>query len=128
VGALTLLAGIVSATRAYSKLPDSYGGVEVHVLAAGRSEVETALYGRRGTAAAYSVGFATLFLFVVLGPYRRGDRWSWWALLAALLVLSLVVLARIPLLGSSHGTGAVEIQLGVGLLALLLDMGRLKAS
>jgi len=83
---------------------------------------------RRATAAAYAAGFATLFLAIVLGPYRRGDRWAWWALAAGTLVVAVSTLLRIPLLGTSLGAGTAGIQLGVVALGLALGAGRLRGN
>ena len=54
---------------------------------------------RRATAAAYGAGFA-------LGPYSRGDVWAWWALLAGTLVVSVLILLRVPFLGINLGVPA----------------------
>jgi hypothetical protein len=128
VGALTLVGGLASANLAYRGGEERIGGVEIHQLAAGREEVVTALRARRGTAAAYAVGFATLFLFVVLGPYRRGERWCWWALLVTVVALALLSAARIPFLGARQGAEAAGIQLGVVIVALMLDVRRLRSA
>ena len=124
VGALTLIGGLVSAGLAY-RGDYPIGPAAVGEVAAGRAPVETALRGIRGTSAAYGVGYAVLFLSIVLGPYRRGELWSWWALLAATLVLTAIVVLRVPLLGTRLGTGAALIQAGVALVGLLLDVRRL---
>jgi hypothetical protein len=96
--------------------------------------VATALRARRATAAAYGAGFATLFLAIVLGPYRRGDVWAWWAVAAGTVVVSVLILLRIPLLGLQLGSTAggtattAIIQLVVVGLGLALGSGRLKGS
>jgi hypothetical protein len=105
LGAFVLLVSFVSAWLAYSGGDYQIGGVPVAEVAAGREGVLTALRAIRGTSAAYAAGFAVLFLVIVLGPYRRGEVWSWWALLAGALVISLLILARVPLLGIPFGTG-----------------------
>lgn len=76
VGALTLLGGLVSLGRAYVSARDQIGPATLEELSGGRPEVTTAVRARRATAAAYAAGFATLFLAITLGPYRRGDRWE----------------------------------------------------
>jgi len=81
----------------------------------------------RGTAAAWAAGFATLFLFVVVGPYRRGDVASWWGILVAVLVLLGIAALRVPLLGTGLGAGAPLVLAIVVVLALLLDVRRLGA-
>jgi cell division protein FtsW (lipid II flippase) len=123
-GALTLLGSLASTHLAYSG-DYPIGGVPVAEVAQGREGLEPALRAMRGTAAAYAGGFAVLYLFVVLGPYRRGERWSWWAVLAALLVLVSITVLRVPLLGTQGGVAAALIQGGVGIVALLLDVRRL---
>ena len=136
VGALTLLGSLVSLGFAYGSFPDQVGPVSLTELSAGRPEVETALRARRATAAAYGAGFATLFLAIAVGPYRRGDVWAWWTLLAGMLVVSVLVLLRVPFLGVRLGstaavTGAGSaysslIQLAVVGLGLGLGAGRLR--
>jgi hypothetical protein len=127
VGAITLLISMVSANLAY-RGDYPIGGTPVADVAAGRPEILTALRGIRGTSAAYAAGFAVLFLATVLGPYRRGDKGAWWALLAAASAVVLVVIARvwIGIPFGSGGTGPALVQGGLILLALLLDVGRLR--
>jgi hypothetical protein len=130
VGVLLLLGSFASLYTAY------IGGatdpvtprISLEEVAAGRPEVATAIRGRRGTAAAFAAAYAVLFLAVVLGPYRRGDTWSWWALLAATLTLGILIMVRVPALGTRAGAGTGLIQLVVVVVALLLDVRRLQAA
>ena len=137
VGTLTLLGSLFSLAIAYgSVVEDKIGPATLTELAAGRPEVATAVRARRATAAAYGAGFAALFLAITLGPYRRGDVWAWWALLAGTLVVSVLILLRVPFLGINLGaptavTGAgtalsTLVQLAVVGLGLALGRGRLK--
>jgi hypothetical protein len=129
VGGITLLASFVSANLAY-RGDYPIGGTPVAEVAAGRPEILTALRGIRGTSAAYAAGYALLFLATVIGPYRRGEKSAWWALLVATSVVVLLTAARVPLLGlpfGSGGTGAAAVQGALVLLALLLDVGRLRS-
>jgi hypothetical protein len=128
VGALMLLGSLASLGRAYSSGGDQIGPVSLAELSAGRPEVAAAVRGRRATAAAYAAGFATLLLAITLGPYRRGDVWAWWALLAGTLVVSLLILLRIPFLGIRLGAPAALIQLVVVGFGLALGAGRLRGS
>jgi hypothetical protein len=125
VGALTLTASLASAWVAYRTEADQIAGKKLVELAAGNPEVVTALKARRGTAAAYTAGFATLFLSIVLGPYRKGSTWAWWALLEGTLVAALVSAARIPFLGTISGANAAGILITVVIVGLLLDVRRL---
>ena len=133
VGALTVLGSLESANIAYRPHQDRIAGVTLTELAAGKADVETGLKARRGTAASFAAGFATLFLFIVLGPYRRGDRWAWWAILAGTLVVAVLVLVRMPALGigprSPGGGTSVEVLLLMGVVAigLVLGAGRLRS-
>lgn len=137
-GALTLLGSFASSGIAYGSNRDQIGPVTLTELSAGKPDVETAVRARRATAAAFAAGFATLFLAITLGPYRRGDVWAWWALAAATLVVSVLVLLRLPLLGISLGASGVDMGAGtargtiinlvvVG-VALALGSGRLRGS
>ncbi len=125
VGALTLLGGLVSLGRAYVSAQDEIGTVSLSELSVGKPDVATAVRARRATAAAYAAGFATLFLAIILGPYRRGDVWAWWALAAGTLVLTVLVLLRIPLLGTRLGASPALLQLMVAGIGLALGAGRL---
>src|ERR1044072_1314869 len=65
----------------------------------GGEEAVKAFKGRRATAATWALAYALLALTVVLGPYRRGERWAWWALLVSLGVSQLLSILRVPMLG-----------------------------
>ncbi|HLY61604.1 MAG TPA: hypothetical protein VKV95_12725 [Terriglobia bacterium] len=136
ISAATLLYSLNSLRIAYSSAHDRIGPASLTELSAGRPDVATAIRARRATAAAYAVGFNTLFLVIVLVPYRRGDIWAWWALAGSAVVVTGLILLRVPLLGISLGTpsagmGAATangalIQLAVVAVGLALDAGRLK--
>jgi hypothetical protein len=128
VATLVLVASSGSALLAYSARPYPIGPASVDEVAAGRAAVATALRGIRGTAAAFAAAYGALLLCVVLVPYRRGEVWSWWAILIAAVVLFVFGAARQPLLGTTLGIAAPATHLGVVLLALLLDGGRLKGA
>jgi hypothetical protein len=124
--ALTLLS-LVSAAHAY-RTSDDYGigGLRVSKVAGGDARVATALRGIRGTSAAYGAAFGVLFLAVVLGPYRRGEVWAWYALLVAGLAQFVLVMLRVPVLDTWLGVSAAVTQ-GIPLaVGLLLGVGRLK--
>jgi len=130
VGALLLLGSFASLYTAYnSGAPDPLTpSIMLDDATAGRPEVATAIRARRGTAAAFAAAYAVLFLSVVLGPYRRGDTWSWWALLAAALTLGILIMARVPALGTRAGAGTGLVPLAVVIAALLLDVRRLRTA
>ena len=118
-GALTLLGSLASLAIAYSSVQDQIGPATLDELSVGRPEVAIAVRARRATAAAYGAGFATLFLAITLGPYRRGDVWAWWSLLAGMLVVSSLILLRVPLLGIQLGTTAAVTGAGTALASLV---------
>ena len=126
VAVLVLVASTASAVIAYTGRFYTIGPASVDEVAAGRAAVATALRGIRGTAAAFAAAYGTLLLCVVLGPYRRGETWCWWAILLAAVVLFVYGAARQPLLGTTLGIAAPATHLGLVALALILDGGRLK--
>jgi hypothetical protein len=123
---LTLLGAVGSAQFAISGGDDQFGDVRLSELTGGNETVANLIHGRRLTAAAYAAAFSVLFLLVVLFPYRRGEVWSWWAILISSVVLAAVILLRIPYLDIQLGASVGYMQLVVVVLALLLDVGRLK--
>ena len=127
LGGLTLLGALGSAQFAYSRGADQFGSVSMAELTSGDEELVNLLHARRGTAAAYAAGFSVLLLLVVLIPYRRGEVWAWWAVLAGIVVSSCLILLRVPFLGVQAGTSVGHMQLGVAGVALLLGIGRLRS-
>ena len=118
---------LISAVHAYWTADDyGIGDSRVSKVAAGDAGVATALRGIRGTSAAFGAAYGVLFLAIVLGPYRRGDVWAWKALLIAGLTQCVIVLLRIPLLGTQLGVSPAVTQTVLLAVALLLDVGRLK--
>ena len=83
-------------------------------------EVATALRGRRVTAATWALAYGLLLWGVLLVPYRRGERWAWWAVLLSVVVSQLLSLARIPMLDTQQGAAASAILIGITLVGLLL--------
>jgi hypothetical protein len=124
VGALVLFGALVSANLAYRGDFD-IGGVSIDEVASGRDAVLVGLRGARGTAAAWCAAWATLFLAVVLGPYRRGDVTTWWGILASVLVLGAIAGARVVFTAGQAGTGTPLVLLVIVLVGLLLDVKRL---
>ncbi len=131
LGTLTLVSSLASVNIAYFQEDDLIGGPEginLSELAADRADVRTALKARRGTAAAFGAGYAILFLFLVLVPYRRGERWAWWAVLVGTLAFAGIILLRVALIQTQVGLVAAIPPLVVVAIALLLDVGRLKGA
>ena len=119
--ALTLLS-INSAYIPLAARPDGVtSSVTVDDIGAKTSpEVATALRGRRVTAAAWALAYGLMLWGVLLVPYKRGERWAWWAILLSIVVSQLLSLARIPMLDTQQGAGASAILTGMALVGLLL--------
>ena len=138
VGVLTFLGSLASANYAYFQKQEPSVSTQMTQSKAEEPDFATAQRARRGTAASFAAGFAALFLMIVLGPYRKGDRWAWWAILTGTLVVTIMVLLRMPFLGTTFsgpqgaaGRGTVIevlIMLGVTALGLALGAGRLKSA
>lgn len=128
VAVLTLLGSLESGYIALSQMGREHiqGGPTLSDVAARQPELALAIRARRVTAAAYAAGFALLFIAVVWFPYRRGDVWSWWAILVASLALAGIMSARIPFLDTRAGVGEALLQFGLVAVGLLLDVGRLR--
>jgi hypothetical protein len=84
-------------------------------------EAAIAIRGRQVTAATWALAFALLMGYVTLVPYRRGERWAWWALLLSLGLSQLTSITRIVALDTVHGTGVSIVLLSI--LALGLAAG-----
>lgn len=91
----------------------------------GGEQAAKAFRGRRATAATWAMGYALLALAVTWIPYRRGERWAWWAILVALGLPQLLSLARALALVSTAGTGAPAVLLAFIFLALLAGAPRM---
>src|SRR5205814_5333034 len=129
VGVAITLLSLVSAVHAY-RTSDDYGigDSRVSKVAGGDAGVATALRGIRGTSAAFGAAYGVLFLAIVLGPYRRGEVWAWKALLIAGLTQCVIVLLRIPILGTQLGVSAAATPIVLLVVGLLLDVGRLRGA
>ena len=88
-------------------------------------EAVKAFRGRRATAATWALGAGLLAIFVVVIPYRRGQRWAWWALLASIGISQFLSLARAVTLGTTAGTAPPAIVLSILLIGLLAGVPRM---
>lgn len=130
---LTLVAALIVLGSLGSMFVAYFGDASIDVILPSTSladlqvgnETAAALRGRRATAAAFGLGFSTLLLFVILGPYRKGGLWAWWAILCSTVAVSGIMLLRVPVLGISQGASTGGLILVVVLVGLLLDIKRL---
>jgi hypothetical protein len=91
----------------------------------GGEDAVKALRGRRVTAATSALAFAILAVFVALVPYRRGERWAWWALFIAVVLSQLLSLARVIAMPTTLGAGQAGSVMAFFLLALLAGVPRI---
>jgi hypothetical protein len=128
LAAITLLS-LLSIWRAYTAPQDNITAEYTlnQVREAGGEEAVKAIKGRRATAATWALGYALLGIAVVCAPYRRGERWAWWALFLSLGLSQLFSLARAVMLGTTFGLGAPGLILAFALLGLLAGAPRMFA-
>jgi hypothetical protein len=112
---------------AYSGKPDSL--TREYTLAQigeqGGDQAVKAFRGRRATAATWALGYGLLAMAVTWVPYRRGEKWAWWALLGSLGVSQFLSLGRAVMLATTAGVGTPGILLAFVLLGLLAGVPRL---
>jgi len=132
IGAITLLS-LQSLRIAYTNSRDTlttgftteqireYGN---QIREQGGEDAVKAFKGRRATAATWALGYGLLGIMVVVVPYRRGERWAWWALLVSLGVSQLLSIARAIMLGTTVGLEAPSTILAIALIGLLAGAPR----
>ena len=91
----------------------------------GGDQAVKAFRGRRATAATWALGYGLLAIAVIWVPYRRGERWAWWALLVSLGLSQFLSLIRAVMLATTAGVGAPAIILAFVLLGLLAGAPRM---
>jgi hypothetical protein len=124
---IIVLASLGSLGTAYFGTQDALSGNVTldQIREIGGEEAVDAFRGRRATAATWALAYGIISIAVILGPYRRGRRWAWWALLASLGLSQLLSAARAVTLGTTLGTGAAGILFGLLLLGLLAGAPRM---
>jgi len=126
VAALLLFGSLASTSVALSGQPDQVGNVTFDQLRSmGADDAVKAIRGRRLTAATWAVGYGIIFAWLVVVPYRRGERWAWWALLVSLIIPQIISIARVVFIRTTVGTQVPAMLLAFGLLALLAGVPRL---
>jgi hypothetical protein len=85
----------------------------------GGDQAVKAFRGRRATAATFAIGYGLLVLAVTWIPYRRGEKWAWWALLISMGLSQFLSLVRAVMLVTGEGLSTPAILLAFSLLALL---------
>ena len=93
----------------------------------GGEQAVKAFRGRRATAATWALGYGLLAVAVIWMPYRRAEKWAWWAVFLSVGLSQLLSLARAIALGTTVGTGTPAILLAFVLLGLLAGAPRVFA-
>jgi hypothetical protein len=127
LSAATALISLASLNLTYSRSTDNITPTYTieQVREGAGEQVADALRGRRATAATWALAYALLCGWVVLVPYRRGERWAWWALLISLGLSQLLSLARVLAFGTTFGSGAAGTLLAFLLLGLMAGAPRI---
>ena len=127
-GAIVLFS-CLSLWRAYTGKPDGltrdYSLTQIQ--AQGGDEAVKAFRGRRATAATFALGYGLLALAVTWIPYRRGERWAWWALFVSVGLSQFLSLLRAVMLVTGEGLSTPATLLAFSLLALLAGAPRMFA-
>lgn len=90
----------------------------------GGDQAVKAFRGRRATAATWAMGYALLAIAVIWIPYRRAEKWAWWALFVSLALSQFLSLGRAIMLATTAGTATPAILLAFVLLGLLAGSPR----
>jgi hypothetical protein len=124
-GAIVLISA-GSVWRGYSGRADGltpeYGLSQIEEQ--GGVQAAKAFRGRRVTAATWAIGYTLLAIAVIWIPYRRGERWAWWALLVSMGLSQLLSLARALALATTAGVATPALLLAFVLLGLLAGVPR----
>ena len=127
VSSMTLLTAAQSVGVAYFGSGDSLTPeyTLAQIREQGGEQAAKAFRGRRVTAATWALGYALLSIAVILVPYRRGERWAWWAILISVGLPQLLSLARAITLVTTAGTLTPALLLAFFLLGLLAGTPRM---
>ena len=121
LGILMTLGGLESLLFAYRSGNEAPAGVSMQELAKISPELPVALRGRRATAASLAITCGILISWLAAVPYRRGEKWAWWALLSSVGLGALLSMLRISALGAKAGTAGPGIFLIWLILALVIS-------
>jgi hypothetical protein len=127
VSVLIALASAGSLIQGYSNteenLTPNYSTLQMKEQ--GGEEAFKAFKARRVTAATWALAYALLAIAVTLVPYRRGEQWAWWALLAAIGISQILSMARAVTVMTTSGAGTAGVLLAFMLLGLMAGAPRM---
>ena len=121
LGILMSVAGLGSLAEAYRGKSPFLAGVTYEQLASLNPDIPNMLRGRRATAASLGVTCGLLLCFIAATAFRRGEKWTWYALLSAFGLGSILSILRIPLLGYRPGAEAGGFVLAILLIMLAIS-------
>jgi hypothetical protein len=130
---LLVVAGAIILLSAQSLLVAYTGGADgltseytlTQIGEQGGDQAVKAFRGRRATAATWALGYGMLAVAVIWIPYRRAEKWAWWAVFVSLGLSQFLSLGRAIMLATTAGTAAPSILLAFVLLGLLAGSPRL---
>jgi hypothetical protein len=124
-GAIVILSA-QSLRIAYTDAPDTLTGgyTLAQIGEQGGEQAVNAFRGRRATAATWALGYGLLAIAVIWKPYRRSEKWAWWAIFLSIGLSQFLSLARALALQTSVGTATPAILLAFVLLGLLAGAPR----
>ena len=121
MGVLLALGGLESLLIAYYGGGELIPGMNSQELAAKNPDLPAALRGRRATAATLSITCGILVAWIASVPYRRGEKWAWWALLFSIGSGAALSIFRVQAINTRAGAGAAAIFLAWLLIALAIS-------
>ena len=127
VAAAIVLLSLQSLSVAYLGGPDTLSGTYslTQIAEQGGEEAVNAFRGRRATAATWALGYALLAIAVIWFPYRRAEKWAWWAVFLSVAISQLLSMARAVMIGTTVGTGSASMVFAFVLLGLLAGAPRI---
>jgi hypothetical protein len=127
VSAAIVILSAQSLRIAYTGAPDTLTGgyTLAQIGEQGGEQAVKAFRGRRATAATWALGYGLLAIAVIWKPYRRSEKWAWWAIFLSLGLSQFLSLARALALQTSAGTATPAILLAFVLLGLLAGAPRM---
>jgi hypothetical protein len=121
MGLLMAIGGAESLVIAYRGNGPLIAGMNARDLSPINPDLPAALRGRRATAATLALTCGLLISWIAAVPFRRGERWSWFALLSAVGLGAVLSMLRVPMLETRAGAGAAAIFLVWLILALAVS-------
>ncbi len=120
-GILMSITGIGSLAEAYRGADPFLAGVTYDQLATLNPEIPNMLRGRRATAASLAVTCGVLLCWIAATAFRRREQWSWYALLSAFGLGSILSILRVPVLGYRAGAETAGVFLAILVITLAIS-------